>query len=418
MKRHCGKWLPRRSGGGLGAFWLALAACSSGPEAGTRLGDTSTAGTWHGQAGSGGAQSAGGSKASGPVIGFAGSTSGGASWNAPGNGGACSAVSREGQRVPLDMHFLVDSSLSMDEQIPSGQSRWDAVSGALIEFLSGAGNADTAFGLTYFPVIPQATCQMGDPNCFCILTLCFPLSPALASCNVDDYGAPTVPLALPPAATPLISDLQAHRLNGGTPTRPALEGAIKYVSSWAAMHRDRKSVIVLATDGEPSGCTQNTPADVATVAANALASPAAIQTFVIGVGSSLQSLNLIAQAGGTRQAYLVEDANAAVAFAEALQQIRGVAAPCDFLIPTTGSQGKIDAKKVNVAFTPTGATMPTLIAQTSDGGVATCGPDGGWYYDNPSAPTTIKLCPTTCASLSVGSVQVEYGCETIVQPPR
>jgi hypothetical protein len=316
------------------------------------------------------------------------------------------------------MHFLVDSSLSMDDQIPSGQSRWDAVSGALIEFLNGAGNADTAFGLGYFPVIPQATCQLGDPDCLCILTFCFPLSPVLASCNVDDYATPTVPLALRPAPTPLVSDLQAHRLNGGTPTRPALEGAVKYVSSWAAMHRDRKSVIVLATDGEPSGCTQNSPADVAAVAAGALASPLAIQTFVIGVGRSLQSLNLIAQAGGTRQAYLVEDANAAVAFSEALEQIRGVAAPCDFLIPATGSQGKIDARKVNVVYTPKGAAAPSLVAQTSDGRGDTCGPDGGWYYDNPSAPTTIKLCPTTCASLSGGSVQVEYGCETIVQPPR
>jgi hypothetical protein len=152
------------------------------------------------------------------------------------------------------------------------------------------------------------------------------------------------------------------------------------------------------------------------VAAGALASPAAIQTFVIGVGSSLQALNLIAKAGGTEQAYLVEDSNAASAFGDALEKIRGVASPCDFLIPAEGT--KVDPTKVNVKYTPAGSTTPTLLGQTSDGSANTCGADGGWHYDNPQAPTSIRLCPTTCQSLGGGSVQVEFGCQTVVQPPR
>jgi hypothetical protein len=342
-----------------------------------------------------------------------------------GTGGVCKAESHEGQRVPLDMYFLVDSSLSMDEDIPGGGTRWAAVSSALMGFLESPSNADVALGLGYFPVVPPAACKMGDPGCICLLTLCFNLSFELASCNVDDYSTPTVPLALPPNAGPLISDLQAHQLNGGTPTRPALEGAVKYVNTWAAAHPDRKSVIVLATDGEPTGCLPNSAQDVADVAAAALASTAAIQTFVIGVGSSLQSLNLIAEAGGTKQAYLVEDTNAASAFAEALEQIRGAASPCDFLIPTEGVQGKIDPTQVNVDFTPTGSATPVLIAQTSDGSAATCGPEGGWHYDNPAAPQAIKLCPASCSlvnsggvQVSGGTVQVQFGCETVRQVPK
>lgn len=349
----------------------------------------------------------------------------GGSSGALGGGKVCKAESHEGKRVPLDMYFVVDSSLSMDETIVGGATRWDAVSGALIDFLDAPNNADVALGLGYFPVVPAGTCQMGDPDCLCILTFCFKLSFELASCAVDDYSTPTVPLALPPNAAPLIGDLQAHQLNGGTPTRPALEGAVKYVSSWAATHPDRKSVIVLATDGEPTGCVPNTAQDVAAVAAGALASSAAIQTFVIGVGSSLQSLNLIAQAGGTQQAYLVEDTNAASAFAQALEQIRGVASPCDFLIPSDSAQGKVDPSRVNVNFTPAGSSMPTLITQTADGSAATCGPQGGWHYDNPSAPQAIKLCPASCqlvnsgdVQVSGGSVQVEFGCETIRQDPK
>ena len=52
------------------------------------------------------------------------------------------------------------------------------------------------------------------------------------------------------------------------------------------------------------------------------------------------------------------------------------------------------------------------------GDPANCGSEGGWYYDNPSAPTLIKLCDATCDLLSGGSVQVEFGCDTIVQPPK
>jgi hypothetical protein len=318
------------------------------------------------------------------------------------------------------MYFLVDSSRSMNDKIEGGGTRWAAVSTALTGFLSDPTNAGSALGLGYFPYVPPAmTCQEGDPDCVCLRSACFPLSLDVASCVVDDYADPTVPLALPPSAAPLVADLEKHPLNGGTPTRPALEGALKYVTSWASMHPDRKTVIVLATDGEPSGCAPNMPDDVAKVAADALASPVAIQTFVIGVGSSLQSLDLIAQAGGTEHAYLVEDSNASTAFAQALEKIRGVASPCDFSIPRPASQGKaVDPTKVNVEYTPVDSMTPTLVARTSDGSAASCGPEGGWHYDNPDSPTTIELCPTTCTSLGSGRVEVEFGCQTIVQPPR
>ena len=373
----------------------------------------------------GGSSSSGGDVNGGLHITMGGSdgspTAQGGSPGSLGSGGVCNADSHEGQRVPLDMYFLVDSSGSMKDQIADGGSRWAAVSGALINFLKQPSNAESALGFGYFPFIPTtSTCKMEEPNCVCVMDLCQPYSLDLGSCNAADYAMPTVPLVLPPAAAPLIADLQAHVVvNGGTPTRPALEGAVKYVSSWAAMHPDRKSVIVLATDGVPTGCVPNIAQDVADVAAAALDSPAAIQTFVIGVGDSLQSMNLIAAAGGTKQAYLVEDANASVAFGQALEQIRGVATPCDFVIPTEGAQGKmVDPSRVNVQYTPMGSTKPTLVAQTTDGTATTCGPDGGWHYDNPAAPTAIKLCPTTCASLDGGNVAVQYGCQTIVHPPR
>jgi hypothetical protein len=393
---------------------LGVAACSaaSGDSVNPSTGDAESSGSGAGR--------------NGPelVLGGSKTGSGGSSANS-GDDRVCKAVSHDGQRAPLDMYFLVDSSLSMNDGIQGGGTRWDAVSSALVGFLDEPTNTGSALGLGYFPIVPQATCQVGDPNCLCILAFCVPLSFELASCEVRDYVAATAPLTLPPNPLALITDLQSHVLNGGTPTRPALEGAVQYATSWATMHPDRKVVIVLATDGEPSGCVSNTPQDVADVAAAALAGPAAIQTFVIGVGSSLQSLNLVAQAGGTQQAYLVEDANAATAFASALEQIRGEALPCDFLIPADGAQGKVDPGRVNVTVAAPGSATPTLIAQTADGSAATCGAAGGWHYDDPIAPMAIKLCPSSCEALNTGtaqveraSVQVEFGCETVRQDPK
>jgi len=407
------------------SLWLALGATAcaaaadeapgrnSGVSSGARTNAPAQPIVAHGGGGSAGVASPAVLAPGGPVVNLtnvAGSGGGGGEANS-----TCSAEGREGQRVPVDMYFLVDSSSSMADIVQSG-TRWSAVSGALVGFLRDPKNADLGVGLGYLPYVPVSSCVMGDPLCLCLLGVCVPLSPTLASCEVTDYAKPTIPFSIPSNVAALASDLLARQLNGGTPTRPALEGALQYLASWATAHPGRKPVMVLATDGEPFGCTGNTPQDVANVAAAGLA--VGIQTFVIGVGKSLDSLHLVARAGGTGQAFLVEDANAATAFADALARIRGVAVPCDFSIPTEGQQGKIDPDKVNVKYTPTGGTNDVLVAKTHDGAETGCTTNGGWYYDNPASPTTIRLCPTTCSSLEGGSIQVEFGCKTIVQPLR
>jgi uncharacterized protein YegL len=396
----------------LGLSALACSAAGGGSGIGGGSGNGSPLGPTAG--GVGGSPSRGGSGGPGLMIDVGGSSSAG-----QGSGTACTAESHEGKRVPVDMYFLVDSSGSMAEEVAGG-TRWDVVSQALISFLDDPRNADTGVGVGYFPSAPQASCTQGQPDCLCIpfINLCFPLEGG--SCVVADYAAPAVPLLLPPNATPVIDDINSHEVAGGTPTRPALEGALQYLSQWAETHPDRKPVLVLATDGDPSGCTSNTPQDVADVAAAAFTGPHGIRTFVIGVGSSLVSLNLVAQAGGTGQAFLVDTgADVAKLFSDALEQIRGAAAACDFAIPAQSKSGMtVDPAQVNVRYTPSGATDATLVTQTFMSDAANCGSEGGWYYDNPSAPTLIKLCEATCGLLSGGSIQVEFGCDTIVQPPK
>jgi hypothetical protein len=190
---------------------------------------------------------------------------------------------------------------------------------------------------------------------------------------------------------------------------------MQHATSWASQNPGRTVVVVLATDGEPTGCMTNTPQDVANIAAGALAGPQRIRTFVIGVGDSLQALNLVAQAGGTGEAFLVDTGGDVTRqFAAALDQIRGRAVPCSFAID---DNAEVDPQKVNLTYTADGSGMAQTILRTNDGTAATCAAEGGWYYDNPSDPGSVSVCEATCGAIvSGGTVDFQLGCETRVSP--
>jgi hypothetical protein len=340
--------------------------------------------------------------------------------------GACTKNTYGGERMPLDIYFLVDKSGSMDQD-----NKWTAVSDALIAFMNDPANADIGVGIGWFPLV------LPGINPFCTVDAdCSTYGPCVGGidigggarlfgncqqadvCQVSAYAAPAVPLALPPNHAPVVSAIQGMSPGGGTPTRPALEGAMQYTVGWAQANPGRKTILVLASDGEPTGCQQNAVQDSANIAAAGL-SQNGIQTFVIGVGSSLTSLNQIAQAGGSGQAYIVDaGGNTQQQFAEALAKIHGAALPCDFHIPTDGQS---DPGKVNISFTSTANPNPTTVPRTADMTAGTCPTDGSpaWHYDNPAAPTSAVLCAGTCTGLKEVSARVDFiiGCPTVIAPP-
>jgi uncharacterized protein YegL len=318
----------------------------------------------------------------------------------------------EAKRLPVDIYFLVDISGSMAEETPSGP-KWELVSRALVEFLEEPTNLDTGVGIGYFPLGAAATCMAGDDGCLCIPFTPFCVNLLGGSCEPADYG-PSVPLALPPNPAPVVVDIGARTLSGGTPTRAALQGALDYAASWAEAHPERKTVVILATDGEPTSCTENSPEDVAAVAEAALQGPHQIRTFVVGVGSSLTSLNLVAEKGGTTEAFLTDtNENLAQELGAALNRIREQAVQCDFVIPSDSADGKIDVDLVNVRVT-SAAGEPKVIPMTPEGDEAGCAEGEGWHYDDPLSPTSISLCEVTCQAAQGGAlVQIDYGCETV-----
>lgn len=334
----------------------------------------------------------------------------------------CASTSVTAAKVPLDMYILFDQSGSMSDKVTGG-TKWDVIKSALTTFVQSPGAAGMRVGIGYFPLTTTSgSSGTGGGSGFCIpfLTCGGGSGSGTTSCNWQDYASPDVGIdLLPGVATAIVNSLNAHGPGGNTPTYPALQGAYSYATIWATANPNRKTIVVLATDGDPNGCA-TPPNDVNDISSQ-LVAPARAQnpsllTFVVGVGSSLTSLNQIASSGGTGQAFIVDTAGADPGgqFLAAMQAIEGSAAlGCEYSIPSPPS-GPPDYGKVNVQFTPPNGS-PTLLKKVQD--VQSCtAATGGWHYDDNSAPTKIILCDSSCSaiqSFSGAKVEVELGCASV-----
>src|SRR5439155_15165821 len=110
-----------------------------------------------------------------------------------------------------------------------------------------------------------------------------------ASCLITDYEMPNVPIDVLPGAGNAQANAFMTAINGrtlgggGTPTVPALAGAIAFSAMWQTAHPERNVYVVFVTDGLPNGCN-STVADAAAAAAAGLAGTPSIKTYVLGVG--------------------------------------------------------------------------------------------------------------------------------------
>jgi len=381
---------------------VCVSACSSAT--GTRS-----------QGGSGGSGATGGSGAGAGAGGF---NPGGGSGGLP---QGCGADKYTGELLPLDMFVMLDRSGSMQDS-----GKWPAVTGALTNFVSLPGVSGIGMGIGFFPTKPavpppSGPCSAGSLacgvyECMPVFNKCSGSLMPNDSCVDTDYAKPTVPIAPLPGVASAINSAISGQTPGGdsTPTDPAEHGAIEYAQSWAKNHPDDITIVVLATDGEPNNCNPNSVATVAARAAQGLANKPSIKTFVIGVGSSLTSLDQIAVSGGTDKALIVSAGNAGQEFLDAMNKIRG-SVGCTLKIPQPKS-GTPDPKNVNVGFTPDGGKQQ-IFPQTKSGDVTGCQGGQGWYYDDPQNPTHIILCPASCDLIShqKGETDVVVGCKTIVQ---
>lgn len=92
---------------------------------------------------------------------------------------------------------------------------------------------------------------------------------------------------------------------------------------------------------------------------------------------------------------------------------------CDFPLPTPPDGVELDVSTVNVRYTTASGFGVVLgIVQGAD---ECANVDAGWYFDDPTSPETISLCPSTCDAYQAGAltnVQALFGCNSKPAPPR
>lgn len=305
----------------------------------------------------------------------------------------CATSTATAQQLPLHMVLVLDQSGSMCEFTPNqnprdcgnASSKWQQVKTALSTFFSSPASKGITVSLVAFP--------------------------AGNACSVSTYESPLVrDVALPDAQNQLLNRIGQLSPNGSTPTRQALEGALKYGKTLETQFAGKgKVAVVLATDGLPQDCSGNSINEAATVAA---ASKATIPTYVIGVGNLLDNLNTIAAAGGSTKAFVVSTTNSATVnteLSDALSKIRGSALTCEYGLPAPPAGQSLDFKKVNVQLTGSGGSASTIPFS------ADCSNTQGWRYDNEAAPTKIQLCSASCDKVKVdvsAKVDLVLGCQT------
>lgn len=405
----------------------------------------------------------------------------------------CAGEEHPAELIPLDMYVMLDRSLSMYAKTSAGLTKWDAITEALGAFATDPKSEGIGVGLQYFPanhpcsaddecdsglcylkacrtsrradatlpgLIPcsrDADCPKtgdscvplggcGDQSCVSLDSTCSNDETCTAVekgvcssetvCTLSDYTTPEVPIKLlPNAADALIASLgqysPAQSPYGLTPTGPALEGAIAHASDWAKKHPDRRVIVVLATDGAPTGgCTPSGRAEIAALAAVAAGADIPVRTFTVGVfapanpddpdsSEGPDTIRAIADAG-KGQAFVISDQSDVVQeFADALIGIRAVGLSCDYQLPAAEDGTHLDYGKVNVEFTSHAGNEPETIPFVSD--PMDCKDDGGWFYvkDDLSVPTGIRVCDATCKRFRdtvTGGVNIRIGCRTQMKP--
>jgi hypothetical protein len=260
-----------------------------------------------------------------------------------------------------------------------------------------------------------------DPGLRCLPAQSDGCAPAL-------YTQPLLPMGeLPAWERSAALTIASINPGGGTPMAPAVAGTLSLLRVRATTQPGRKPILVLATDGFPTGCGPNTIETVAAAILGGRMGLPSMPTYVIGVFAqnelvrSQVALSQLAVAGGTGVPFVLEEGkDLAQKFLAALEQIRGSALACEFAVPRP-TTGALDFGKVNVRFTPgrAGATAEDL---NYVGAADRCDPaQGGWYYDvdprSGGTPTRIQICAASCKRFraeSAGQVDLQVGCTTRV----
>ena len=253
--------------------------------------------------------------------------------------GSCAGTAQEAERIDVDLYFMMDRSVSMNEQVAGGMTRWQAMRTALQQLAQSPQAANLRAGIGFF----NATGRINDQ----------------ADCNPALYATPAVPIGtLAQVGPDFLAAIDARSPGGFTPLVPALQGALQYATSWAVANPTRAAAVVLVTDGYPTQCDP-----LVGQASKAAAEPSrptpSVRTFVIGIGGvGRVNLENYARSGGTTQPFIVSDTNVVSSFVDTVLNIAASNLACDFGCRLRPLGQQLVADRVQVTYSPAGRGCP------------------------------------------------------------
>jgi uncharacterized protein YegL len=365
---------------GSATLLTALAACSGADDGSSLPGSDGDDGTSHGSGNGNGNGSGDGSF-----------DPGGGSQPSDGSFDACATASDEAKLIPVNMYLTVDKSGSMDDN-----NKWVNARTAFTQFFQDPSADSLNVALRFWP---DQGCDDGCNNTPCA-------QPQVSLGSLKDAAQEQA----------LVGLFNAKQPNGNTPTSAALGGA----TQWAIEHTNatggkEKTVVVLLTDGIPTACDENIN-NIAAIAKYAY-DTAGVLTFAVGLqGSQEAQMNIIAQQGGTTKGYFIGNNNAAADLLKALKDIQQSVLACSFQMPVSDDPNMpVNPALINITYVASNGTKTTL-KQVAD--ASQCGPDGGWFYDNPQSPQIIELCDASCQLVQGdenGKIEIIVGCSTVTK---
>jgi hypothetical protein len=315
----------------------------------------------------------------------------------------CAAQSAASELRRVFLAFALDVSASMGNNAARFDNKWQPVIQAAEAFFSEPDGAAISASLTFFPGVDE-----------------------LNWCTDAAYATPAVAQTLLPsdafsAAIAALGRAPGVPWRTSTPTLAAFNGTALALEAVASSSPGSTRAMVLVTDGVPQNCAGGV--DDVTVVADAVRA-SGVKTFVVGVGNppglgagdNLANLDVIAAAGGTERAFIVETGDPArteADFKAVIDGIRGISVSCNIEIPIPPTGTEFLPEKVNVIYGSGGAGD---VALSYD---ADCTSNAGWRYDDPDDPAVIVLCNDSCDTAqrdASARISIEFGCERLGEP--
>ncbi len=379
---------------------------SAGGASGSVSGGAPSTGGAAGKA-SGGAPTAGAQASGGSGGGFVqGGGAGGESGEAGAGGVAqCAGVTQKAdqQKLPADIIWAIDTSGSMDEETTQVKNKMNAFAGGILQ---------TGIDVHVVLVAEPLTCPFGNCNPPFVSGMCLAAPLGSGMCPNDSKAPYYLHVPDEVASTDALLVLKDS------------------FPKWKGMLR-KSSVkhLVVVTDDDATSAPYGTQGDVATWIKDMTAlEPSSMTGFKLSsiycfslcnaaANEGKQWRELVKQTGGVQGDLCKQDFQPI--FNELAKAIvTGAQLSCTWKIPAPPAGQTFDPNKVNVEYHHGGAVDQIGYAKT----LADCSPtQGGWYYDDPLAPSAVLACPKTCATIqadSTAEVRLSFGCATRVIEPE